>query len=79
MKLADIKTKAEIWEVADIWYERAKSMNKIWQKEEEPIERRLKAHKIFIHYGILSLLIAAKANNIPREQIKYKRGSKKLF
>lgn len=79
MRLSDIKTQNEAWEVADIWYQRAKRMNEIWQDETITVDHRLKAHKIFIHYGKISLLMAQKLNNIPRDNSKFKKGNLNIF
>lgn len=74
MRLSDIKTKDQYWQVADIWYHRAKSLSSIWLNEKETIDRRLKAYAIFIHYSQISLKMAQIINNI-KAPCKYPKGS----
>lgn len=66
MKLSDIKNYYQYWAVADIWYQRAKSMNSIWQNDNETMQRRIKAYAIFIHYSQICLKMALHVNNIKR-------------
>lgn len=64
MKLSEVKTRDQYWQVADVWYQRAKSMNRIWQNDNEPISRRIKAHAIFTHYARICLEMAHMRNKI---------------
>ena len=47
MKLKNIKTKDELNQVADIWYNRTINLRHVWQNENETSERRVKAHDLW--------------------------------
>lgn len=47
MKLSNIKTKSEFYEVADIWYQRAIRLTDILNSGHESVERRLKAASLW--------------------------------
>ena len=48
MKLENIKTRAEFYEFADIWYQRAHKLRDVWQNKKETKERRARALKLWI-------------------------------
>jgi len=47
MKLESIKTKAEFYEFADIQYQRLHVLRCIWQDENELLEKRKKAFRLW--------------------------------
>lgn len=79
MKLADINTIEKLWAVGDVYFQRAKSMNRIWQNPKESNHRRIKAYKIFIHYSIICLKITYYVNNTRKDTSNYLKGGKKIF
>lgn len=43
MKLSSIKTRQGFYDFADIWYQRAHNLRRIWQSEDESVMRRFRA------------------------------------
>jgi threonyl-tRNA synthetase len=43
MNIKDIKTKAEFWEVAEMWYKRTHKLREIWQDYGVSDKRKVKA------------------------------------
>ena len=44
MNLKGIKAKSDFYEFADIWYQRSFKLLDIWQGQDIPLKRRLKAY-----------------------------------
>lgn len=47
MKLSDIKTLDQAYEVADLWYQRTFKLKCIWDNKYEPSNRRIKAFALW--------------------------------
>ena len=47
MRLDSIKKRAEFYEFADIWYQRVHALRRVWQESNEPIEKKVKAFKLW--------------------------------
>lgn len=48
MKLKDIKTEKQFYDVAEIWYQRTIKLAEIWQNHQESEERKIKALNLWI-------------------------------
>ena len=48
MKLSAIKTKQGFYDFADIWYQRAHNLRRIWQSDDFNIVRKQKAFELWI-------------------------------
>jgi len=75
MKLSEIKTKTEFYEMADIWYQRAHKLREVWQNE-IGTERGLRAYYIWLKlYERLQYCIhIAMKFSQPKLPVKYKTG-----
>ncbi len=72
MKLKNIKTRKEFYDFADIWYQRVHALRRVWQESDEPIERKVRAFKLWgiMFKRVLKLnQIAIKINQVkpPKE------------
>lgn len=76
MKLQNIKTRAEFYEFADIWYQRAHRLMEVWQNTEETDEKRLKAFKLWkvMYNRVMKLVPMAIEVNQPKNKPKFESG-----
>jgi hypothetical protein len=47
MKIENIKTINQFNDFADVWYQRTHNLREVWQNNDETLERRIKAFKLF--------------------------------
>ena len=76
MKLKNIKTKYELNQVADIWYNRTINLRHVWQNENEESERRIKAYALWeiMKNRVVSLLPLILRLSVPPSTKGYKPG-----
>lgn len=75
MKLSEIKTEAQFYEMADIWYQRLHKVREIWQDDLQPEARKDKAFKIW--YQLYNRMMAVTQIAIKLSQpMPYKPGGK---
>ena len=76
MKLKNIKTKDELNQVADIWYNRTINLRHVWQNENEESERRIKAYLLWgtMRDRIIQLLPLILRLSVPPSTKGYKPG-----
>lgn len=48
MKLSEIKTPTQFWDLSDMWWERTKKLKDVFIKADIPHAKRLKAYKLFM-------------------------------
>ncbi len=76
--LKEIKTEAEFYDMADIWYQRSHKLREIWQDETQTAKRKVKSYFLWLkmYNRIQNLLPTAIRISQPNPPIKYKQGSK---
>lgn len=73
MKIENIKTRTDFYEVANIWYQRVHRLREVWQDENETTERKEKAFKLWdtMKNRVLMLTqIAIKINQVKLPKFK---------
>ena len=48
MRLKDIKTEKDFWELSDNWYQRTHRLREVWQNPREEESRKAKAFKLWL-------------------------------
>lgn len=70
------KTQKEFYEFADIWYQRTHALRRVWQESNKPIEKKVKAFRLWevMFERILKVSqIAIKLNQAKPQRI-YEKG-----
>ena len=48
IKIENIKTRTKFYEFADIWYQRLHALRHVWQDSNKPIEKKVKAFRLWV-------------------------------
>lgn len=72
MKLSEIKTKQGFYDFADIWYQRAHNLRRIWQSDDFDMARKQKAFILWLEMVRRVQLLQSAAilinQHVPKEQ-----------
>lgn len=74
MRLSDIKTMKQFWEVGDVWYQRTLKLAEIWQDDDIEESKRLKAFNLWNYYKDVTLKMTLLANKLQIRQHNYPSG-----
>lgn len=75
MKGNKIKTRQEFYDFADVWYQRTKRLASYYQNQNNPLEKRLKAQKLYVLMFTRVRLLVDKAIEINKIIPKHHKGN----